>query len=362
MSEHSGEKTEQPTPRRLEEAWKKGQFARSSEIQTVMVLGGGFLALLFAGPEIWRVLSGSLSMTLGHLHEMPLTRNAMQGHLLTGALTVGACVWPLLAAVVTSALLAGGGQSRFRTASEALGIQWERVDPSAGFKRIFSMTSSVTAGIGLLKLAVIFALTFHVVKEVFTDPIFYSTVDLHRIGGFMADSARKIVLRVLFALGVIAALDYGYQFWRTHQDLMMTKEELKEEAKNSEGNPQVRAQQRRRRQGASKRKMLLDVPTADVVVTNPTHLAIALRYDRRTMKAPRIVAKGSRLNALRIREIAREHQVPILENKPLARLMFKHGRVGSEIPAQLYAAVAEVLAWVYRVNAYRYFREQSAAQ
>lgn len=137
----------------------------------------------------------------------------------------------------------------------------------------------------------------------------------------------------------------------------MTREEVKEEMKNSEGNPQVKARQRRRRR--TQRQMLQDVPKADVVVTNPTHLAIALRYDRKTMKAPKIVAKGSRLNAQRIKEIAAQHQVPIIENKPLARLMFKYGRVGTEIPAQLYGAVAEILAWAYRVNRYRYYAEQN---
>ena len=139
----------------------------------------------------------------------------------------------------------------------------------------------------------------------------------------------------------------------------MTRQELKDETKHTEGNPLIKAQQRRRRQALSKRRMLAEVPKADVIVTNPTHLAVALRYDKKTMKAPVIVAKGSRLNALRIREIARQHQVPIIENKPLARLMFKYGRVGGEIPAQFYAVVAEVLAWVYRVNAYRYYREQT---
>src|SRR5271154_588094 len=137
----------------------------------------------------------------------------------------------------------------------------------------------------------------------------------------------------------------------------MTKEEVKEETKNTEGDPAMKARLRRRRQTMSKRKMLAEVPKADVIVVNPTHIAVALRYDRKTMKAPKIIAKGSRLNALQIREIAKEHQVPILENKPLARLLFKYGRVGGEIPAELYAAVAEVLAWVYRVNAYRYYRE-----
>jgi flagellar biosynthesis protein FlhB len=191
------------------------------------------------------------------------------------------------------------------------------------------------------------------------DPIFHSSVGVARIAGFMAESSFKIVLRVALALLVLAAVDYAYQIWSTNRDMMMTKQEVKEESKSSEGNPQVKAQQRRKQRANTKRKMLMEVPKADVIVTNPTHLAIALRYDRKTMKAPKIVAKGSRLNALRIREIAKEHQVPIIENKPLARLMFKYGRVGGEIPAQLYAAVAEILAWVYRVNAYRYYREQS---
>src|SRR5690554_4566470 len=126
MSEHAGEKTEQPTPRRLEEAWKKGQFARSAEVQTVFVLGAGFMALLFTGREMWRALSSTLRMTLSHLHDVPLTQNAMQRYVIDWILVLGRCVWPVLAAVIIGALLAGGMQSRFRTASEALGFNWER--------------------------------------------------------------------------------------------------------------------------------------------------------------------------------------------------------------------------------------------
>jgi flagellar biosynthetic protein FlhB len=258
---------------------------------------------------------------------------------------------------VIGGLLAGGIQSRFRTASEALAANWERVNPVAGFQRLFSFRSAVPTGVAVVKLAVILVLTYGIVKEILTDPIFYAGVELARIAEFMASSSLKIVLRVAFALAIIAAADYGYQFWRNQKDLMMTKEEVKEEMKSTEGNPLVKSQQRRRRQSVSMRKMLSEVPHADVVITNPVRLAIALRYDRKAMRAPRIVAKGSRLNARRIREIAQQHQVPVMENKPLARMMFKYGKVGGEIPAQLYAAVAEVLAWIYRVNAYRYYRE-----
>lgn len=233
------------------------------------------------------------------------------------------------------------------------------MNPVEGFRRVFSMRSAVPTCINIAKLSVIIALTYGVVRSILDDPIFHTAVDVARIAAFMADSSFKLITRVALALVVLAATDYGYQFWRTNEDLKMTKEEVKEETKNAEGNPQVKSQRRRKAIAIAKRKMLAEVPKADVVVVNPVHIAVALRYDRKTMKAPKIVAKGSRLNAARIKEIAQQHQIPIVENVPLARLMFKYGRVGGEIPAELYAAVAEVLAWVYRVNAYRYYRERS---
>ena len=359
MSEHAGEKTEQATPKKLEEAWKKGQFARSAEVQTVFVLTAAMLALMFSGREIWQSMANTEAAVLGHLHDTPLTLGAMQGYALNAVLLLGHCVWPVLAATVLAGLLAGGIQARFRTAPEALQLNWERLNPMSGLQRVFSSRSAIPTLTGMFKLSVVVGLSYGVIKSILADPIFHSSVDVARIAGFMAESSFKIVLRVAMALLVLAAGDYGYQFWRNSRDMMMTKQEVKEESKRSEGNPQIKAQQRRKRLVNTKRKMLMEVPKADVVVVNPTHIAIALRYDRKTMKAPKIVAKGSRLNAQRIREIAQEHQIPIIENKPVARLMFKYGRVGGEIPAQLYAAVAEILAWVYRVNAYRYYREQS---
>jgi flagellar biosynthetic protein FlhB len=359
MSEQIGEKTEQPTARHLDEALKKGQIARSREVQTVFVLMAGLLALKFTGAETWRLMGRTLVSSLSHLHDTPLSLNALPGYSVNAALLLGQCVWPVLAATMVGGLLAAGIQTRFRATSDVLGVNWERLNPVEGFKRVFSRNAAVSTGIGIVKLTVVIGLCYNVTKQVLEDPIFHSAVDLARIAGFMADSAFRIILQAGVALVVLAAVDYGYQFWNTNQELKMTRQELKDETKHTEANPQVRAQQRRRRQAMTKRKMLAEVPKADVVVTNPTHLAVALRYDNKTMKAPVIVAKGARLNALRIREIALEHQVPVIENKPLARLMFKYGRVGGEIPAQFYAVVAEVLAWVYRVNAYRYYRQQS---
>jgi len=356
MSEHSGDKTEQATPKKLEEAIKKGQIARSAEVQTVFVLLFALAALTFTGKDTWRQFVAAIVMTFGHLHDTDLTANALQGYAVRGALVFLRCAGPVVLATALGGLLAGGIQNKFQTASEVLTPDWNRVNPVEGFKRIFSMRSAPTTGIAIVKLLFIIALTYNEVLKVLHDPIFTTSVNVPRMAQFLADVCLRIFLRVSLALIVIAAADYGYQWWRTNRDLMMTKQEVKEEAKNTEGNPQVKAARRRRR-AQSKAKQLAEVPKADVIVTNPTHIAVALRYDRKTMRAPKIVAKGIRLNAQKIREIAQQYQIPIIENKPLARSLFKHGRIGGEIPAQFYSAVAEVLAWVYRVNRYRYYTQ-----
>jgi flagellar biosynthetic protein FlhB len=359
MAEHAGEKTEQASPRRLEEAIKRGQFPRSAEVQTLFVLMFGIMGVKFAGPEIWRTFTNTQTSILGHLHETPISVNMMQGYAIKAALALAVTAGPVVIAAMVGGLIAGGVQSRFQTASEALEPNWDRVNPLEGFKKIFSIRAAMPTALSIVKLGVIGALTYSQVQQLIADPIFFTAVDVARIADFMADSATQILVRILLAVLLLAACDYSYQFWQTSRDLMMTKEEVKEELKNTEGNPQVKAALRRRRRAKGQRQMLLDVPKADVVVTNPTHIAVGLRYDKKTMKAPKIVAKGTRLNALRIREIAGKHQIPIIENKPLARMMFKYGKVGGEVPAQLYAAVAEILAYVYRVNRYRYYAQSN---
>lgn len=358
MSEHVGDKTEQPTPRKLEEAVKHGQFARSAEVQTVMVLLAGLMVLKMMGPDLWRRLVLAQTSVLGHLHEVPITVDALPGYFMRATLVAVGCVAPILAAAAIGGLLAGGLQNRFQTASEALTPNWGRCDPVKGLKRVFSLRSLAPTGISLLKLTLIGSLCYSQIRAILTDSTLYSAVSVAGIAAFISEAALGIVWRVILGMILLAALDYTYQFWRTNRDLMMTREEVKDEMKNTEGNTQVKARQRRRRT-LTVRQMLLELPKADVVVTNPTHLAVALRYDRKTMKAPRIVAKGSRWNAIRIREIAGQHGVPVIENKPLARTMFKYGRVGGEIPAQLYVAVAEVLAYVYRTNRYRYYAQEN---
>jgi flagellar biosynthetic protein FlhB len=356
VSEHTGDKTEQATPRKLEEALKKGQIARSAEVQTVFVLLFAIAALAFTGKDTWRLFVNAVVMTFSHLHDTSLSASNLQAYAISGVLVFLRCAGPVVLATALGGLLAGGIQNKFNTASEALTPDWNRVNPIEGFKKIFSFRSAPTTGIAILKLVFIIALTYNEVVKVLNDPIFTTSVNVSRMAQFLAEVCLRIFLRVSLCLLVIAAGDYGYQWWRNKQDLMMTKQEVKEEAKNTEGNQQIKAARRRRR-ATSKAKQLAEVPKADVIVTNPTHIAIALRYDRKTMRAPKIVAKGIRLNAQKIRELAQQHQIPIIENKPLARSLFKHGRIGGEVPAQFYTAVAEVLAWVYRVNRYRYYTQ-----
>jgi flagellar biosynthesis protein FlhB len=359
MDEQTGEKTEQPTPKRLEEALKRGQIANSAEVQTAFVLLGALGALTFAGSEMWRQLVGATVATLGHL-DTPLSAGSLQGYAVAGTFIFIKCAGPVVIATMLAGVLAGAIQSRFNTASEALSPKWERLNPVEGLKRVFSFRSAVPTLVSIVKLGVVIGLTYTQILKVLNDPIFTSAVSAGRVAEFLAQSSLQIFLRICLAMLVIAAADYGYQWWRTQHDLMMTKQELKDEMKNTEGNQKIKSARRRRRV-VSKTKQLAEVPKADVVVTNPTHIAVALRYDRKMMRAPRVVAKGIRLNAQAIRDVAARFQVPIVENKPLARMLFKRARVGGEIPAELYAAVAELLAWVYRVNRYRYYAEQNQA-
>jgi flagellar biosynthetic protein FlhB len=284
----------------------------------------------------------------------------MQGYGLIGALMVLKCAGPFVLITLLAGLLAGAIQNRFQTASEVLAPDWNRVNPVEGFKRLFSNQSVVPTAIAAAKFTFVLALTYSEIRAILLDPIFTTSVSVGRLAEFLGQTALGILLRVALALLVVAVADYGYQFWKVGRDLMMTKDEIKEESKSTEGNQQVK-QARRRRRAGSKAKQLAAVAKADVVVTNPTHIAVALRYDRKTMKAPTVVAKGIRLNAQKIRELAVQHQIPIMENKSLARMLFKHAKVGGEVPAQLYATVAEVLAWVYRINRYRYFSERNQA-
>lgn len=335
----------------------QGQFARSPEIQTVVMLGAGVLILTLIAPRMFQDMRAYMAGMFSQLATFQVTEENMPwmfGHFFSVA---GVTVLPVMLAAVLAAVISGGFQSRFRLTPKSLEPNWNKLNPINGFKTLFSMQSLVRLAVSVFKLVVIFGMTYPVIKSITVDPIFYESMDFSHLLVFMVTTAQSVALRVLAGMVIIAMADYGYQLWKTDKDSLMTKEEVKEESKNTEGNPTIRSEQKRRRREITRHNWVQEISRADVIVTNPTHLAVALRYDRKKMGAPRVVAKGARFNALRIREIAKQHQIPILENKPVARLLFKHCKIGQEIVPDLYAAVAEILAYVYRTNRYRYYRQ-----
>jgi flagellar biosynthetic protein FlhB len=255
-------------------------------------------------------------------------------------------ILPLLIAGLAGNIL----QIGFEIHVEPLAPKLSKLNPLTGLKRILSLRGLVELGKSLAKIVFIAAIAWGVVSGYLTE---FPTLVRRDIGGiweFTHTAAFRIILYVCLAMVVLAVLDYAYQRWQHEQSLKMTKQEVKDERKQTEGDPQIKARIRSLQRQAAYHRMMAEVPKADVVITNPTHLAVALRFDPTEMAAPRVVAKGADHIAERIRDIARSHDVPLVENKPLAQALFKLAEPGDTIPVELYRAVAEVLAYVYRLK------------
>jgi flagellar biosynthetic protein FlhB len=350
------QKTEQPTEKKLADAMDRGQFAKSHEFSVLFpvaaVLGVMTLTLNSASRELaeYCVISfTSFATTPLHLDTvmMPVSE-AMQVY--------ARVIAPVLVAIIGAVLLASGIQSGFRLSPKAIGFKLEALDPIAGFGRVFNKSAFVKAGIDVLKLVGIgFALWLGARNLIF-DPLFTAPVEAAYLGQFLNTATIVFLSRLLFALGIVAAISYAYEKFKRGRELMMTKEEVKEERKQAEGDMHTKAAMRRMARRLMQKQMLDAVKTADVVVTNPTHFAVALKYERGVDQAPVVLAKGENRFAQRIKALAAEHGVPTVENKPVARLLFAVGKVGEAIPAELFQAVAEILAVVYRTHRYYFHR------
>ena len=265
-------------------------------------------------------------------------------------------VLPIAVACALASLIAGGVQSRFQLTPKALAFKFSRLDPLNGFQRVFSTQGGMKLLTDALKLALVGLALWSAVKTIMSDPIFYTPVTVSRLGGFIESTASTLIGRFILVLGALAAGNYLHALRKTHQDLMMTREEIKDENRQSEGDPKLKSALRQMARRLSQKQMLSGVPTADVVITNPTHFAVALKYERGKDKAPLVLAKGEGAFARRIKELAAEHDVPMVENKPVARMLFKVGKVGKPVPVELYQAVADILAFVYKTHRYYFHR------
>ncbi len=351
-------KTEDPTSKKLSEAWAEGNFAKASEIPAVFTLIAAFIVLAFFGPERASVLGHFGREIFIRLNDIHLNVETSQYYIQLLITSGGAFMMPLLGAVFLAAIISNGLQTGFRLSPKALEPKLSKLDPIKGMQKLFSAQKIVQFLVDLFKFAVVAAILYFIIRKISKDPIFFDLVAPDHVLSFMYETFMLMFINLILAIGVIAAIHYIYQKKKTWDDLKMTQQEVRDEMKNQEGNPHVKRARREMAMRMSQNQMLEGVPTADVVVTNPTHFAIALKYERGKDKAPMILAKGEQRFARRIKEIARKNGVPMVENKPVARMLFRFGKVGEPVPSQLYQVIAEILSHVYRTNRYYFYQLQ----
>ena len=356
MADNDSDKTEEPTSKRMNESLEKGVFPKSQELDTAMILAATLAVVAFAGHDKMNVITVLTTDILGHLHDVRVTQpNAVHLYKEWVQLTFSILA-PLFGAVCLAAILAGGMQTGFHLTFKLMEADGDKLNPAKGFERLFNKKNFVQFGMDILKIGAMLGILYGLISEVMNDPIFSAPVPITYIGDFLYRIFIAMMTKLLEMMIVIALIDYAWQRWKTHQDMKMTKQEVKDENKQSEGDPLIRSKIRSMSMNILRQSIKKHVPTADVVVTNPTHYAVALRYEQGIDKAPVVVAKGMGRIARQIKEVAAENGVPIVENKPVARLLYKTTRIGGTIPLELFQAVAQILAHVYRTHRYYFYR------
>ncbi len=348
MPESADQKTEKPTQRKLRKAREEGMVAQSVEVNNALVLLAAVGALALFGGAMFRGVTGAMTDALGGLGRPELTiegtSRLMQeffGVILRGAL-------PIMLFVGAVGLLCSLAQTGVVLVPKKIMPQLAHINPVNGAKNLFSLKAVMRLVTAALKLTAIGAIVYLFVRS--RTGWLFAISGKSVLGVLLAvrELCASLLLRIIAAMFAIAVIDFAYQKWQQRRELMMTKSELKEEHKRDEGNPEVRGKQAQMRRAVARARMIQAVPSATVVVTNPTHVAVALRWQEGDMGAPTVVAKGQDHMARRIRQVAEQHEVPVLERRLLARTLYQVVEVGQEIPSKLYQAVAEVLAFVLK--------------
>ncbi len=343
-------RTEAPTQRRREEAREQGRVAVSQDLTATLLILAGILGLFLGTRTLGSGLLDGVRMGMSVAPRHDLTTHETQALLAWTASRGALLIAPLLALLFVVALGATVLQVGFHVVPGLLALRPDRLFLAGGLSRLFSLAGVARALAAVLKLAAIGAIAYFVCSRRSRELMTLSQHSLPACVSIAWSMVLRLCLIIGFALLVLSAFDYGIQRFRLEQSLKMTRQELIEERKREEGDPQIKARIRKLGRELSRRRMMRDVPRATVVITNPTHLAVALRYDKGTRSAPRVLAKGAGYVALRIVETARRHAVPVVERKPVAQALYKAVAVGQEIPMALYQAVAEVLAYLYRLR------------
>jgi len=352
-SESGADKSEEPTEKRLRESREKGQLARSRELSTVAVTLGGIGGLLASGGSLAQTLMAMMQGTFELSRETLLDEGSMVRLLMGSGLMALEAIMPLLIALLIASIVGPVSLGGWLFSAKAMAPKASRMNPAAGLKRMFSTKALVELLKALGKFLVVLGVALLVLSAYEDDLLSIAKQPLDLAIMHSVEVVGWSALWMACGLILIAAVDVPFQLWDHKQKLMMTKQEVKDEYKDSEGKPEVKSRIRQLQREAAQRRMMQAVPEADVVITNPTHFAVALKYDGDKGGAPRLVAKGGDFVALKIREIAQEHKVTVLESPALARAVYYSTELDQEIPAGLYLAVAQVLAYVYQLRQYR---------
>lgn len=355
MAHDSGGKTEKPTPKRMQDAREKGQVAKSSDFNSAIVLIAATGAMAYVGPYTFSNLYGVMQHVFGTVLKSPqalqtLTPTAFNGILLS---TIQATAWlliPFLLCIMVSGSLANLVQVRPLFAIEAIHPKLDKINPLNGFKRMFSMRSIVEVVKALVKMGIIGTCGTLIIQKHLPTLLGIGSMEVPVAWGAVFNVLGELAgwcCALFFIMGIV---DWRYQAWELEKQLRMSKQDIKDERKNQEGDPMMKSRIRQMGIKMARTRQLAAVPTADVVITNPTHYAIAIKYDPDIAPAPMVVAKGKDIFAQKIKEIAKENNVPMVENKPLARALYPVVEVDAMIPPQLFVAVAEVLAYVFSKN------------
>jgi len=351
MADDYQDRTEQPTPKRRQEARRKGMVARSRDLSSALVLLSGLLILGLWSGVMGRKTMEMLKVWLTNLRPGLVTQNHLPVLLANCGLAMAGLVAPVFLGLAVTAVLANYLQVGWLFAPERLTPDLSRVQLFAGLKRLFSLHSLVLLASSLLKVILIGVVVYVTLKGEWLQLLPLLNQEVGQIVGYLEAAGWRISGRIILAFLALGVLDFFYQRHRHEKSLKMTKQEVREEMRQMEGDPKVKARIRSIMRQLATKRMMAKVPTADVVVTNPTRLAVALKYDGSRMLAPEVVAKGQGFIALKIIALAQEAGVPLVENRPLAQSLFKQVEVGQAIPTTLYRAVAEVLAYVYSLRA-----------
>ena len=345
------EKTEPASDKKREEARRKGKIPRSVELNSAFVLLFGLLIISLGGTALVGGLAQVVRDSLLHSGTTPLTPTNLHGTVTRGVIAVGALLAPVILGIMGVGLAAAYLQVGFVFSPEVMRPNFEKINPFTGIKKILlSRRSMIELAKSLAKVGLVGMVAWWSVQDVIAESPALVQSDVVGLLGFLGHAAFSVGLRTGLVFMVLAILDFFYQRFEYEREMRMSKEEVKEETKAMEGDPLVKNRVRTIQRRIAYRRMMADVPTADVVVTNPTHLAVALKYNADEMHAPHVVAKGADLVALKIKEIALEHQVPIVEDRPLAQTLYRSVDIGEEIPEKLFQAVAQLLAYIYRLR------------